>query len=224
MLFLAADRILRRPWAPQHVEVQIRMAMEFADRVPEILEARGRSRGLFLLDSIAGIFLALGDLDRAQELWRKYQEWGERTRSPSWLRGISSTQALLATLDGRLEQAVASAHDIRALGEEAGAQLGATQHILQASTRPLIYLGRTDEALAAMERDPKQAEITAQLAAASAQVVCRAHMGLHSEAQTSLRLVMDEARLRQWVCKRRQAATISAVDSMAIPSAYCAPR
>ena len=31
-------------------------------------------------------------------------------------------------------------------------------------------------------------------------------------------------RLRQKVCKRHQAATFSAVDSMAIPSAYCAPR
>ena len=37
-------------------------------------------------------------------------------------------------------------------------------------------------------------------------------------------LVRTLLRLRQSVCKRHQAATFSAVDSMAIPSAYCAPR
>ena len=189
-LFMAAAGIVRWWWAPQHVEVQISVAKELADHVPEILELRG---SFLLLETIAWTLLVLGERERAQELWRQFQERVERTRHPVLLMYVSRAHAFLATLDGRLEQAVASSDYIRALGEEFGAQLAATQLTPLASTRPLIYLGRADEALAALAGDPEQVEITAQVAAASAQVMCRAHIGLQSEAQTFLRQVMDEA-------------------------------
>jgi len=90
--------------------------------------------------------LSKGDRDGAEQAWAQLDELAQRSRDPFNRLNSLSYQGLLATLDGRLEEAVAVGERIRRLGEEQGTpELGFGFAFSRAGGRALLYLGRFEE-------------------------------------------------------------------------------
>jgi hypothetical protein len=115
---------------------------------------RGRSfaevspgRLVFFLTSWGWTQLTWGDRAGAEVLFRRAAEAAERSRDGQVAVLPIATQALIHTLDGNLEAALAAGERIRALGAELGREQAARQVTGQATRRALLYLGRPEEAL-----------------------------------------------------------------------------
>jgi len=145
-LFQAAFVLVNIRW-PERQNERLRIAEEFTHR------PQGRANafmyGLFLC--YGGLaFLTEGDRARAERDIRRVSEIAERTKNGSLLIITSEIrETLFEVIDGRLEEAVRAAEELRLRGEELGvpgpAQLQAFIHTLRAR----CYLGRAEEARAA---------------------------------------------------------------------------
>ena len=147
--------------APQHGEERLRLAEELTAR------PRAGVRTETLYQSLALIvftFLVWGQRGRAEEVWRELDELAQRIGQGTALLLSMLTDATLATLDGRLEDAVATGQRVGARGEEMGLSGYGRQFSSVSSVRPLLYLGKADDAL--------QLSIAPQVSA-----LCLAHLG-----------------------------------------------
>ena len=155
--------------APQHGEETLRLAEELAARPRAGL--RTQTLGLGLLTS-ANTFFVWGQRGRAEEVSRELDDLAQRTGQATVLIHSMLAQANLATLDGRLEDAVATGQSISNLGNEQGISGNADLISAYASMRTLLYLGKGDDALQ-IERMPYP------------KALCLAHLG-RREAVTAL--------------------------------------
>src|SRR5437867_733548 len=83
---------------------------------------------------------------RAEELWHELAELAARTHHPSSTRQSGLAEIILATSDGRLEEAVALEAHFGARAQDLGGPPGGASGGMH-RFRPLVYLGRADEAL-----------------------------------------------------------------------------
>ena len=127
---------------------------------------------------VAVTLLGEGARDRAEELWREGEELRSRTHDANSLLGRLTTEAFLATLDGRLEEAAGAAQRIIALGDELGAAAFGRAFAAGSTMRANLYLGRAETALAARP--------TAPLANAPFMALCNAHLGRPEEALAAI--------------------------------------
>ena len=142
--WLAAGMRLYLVAAPQHGEERLRLAEELAAWPRTGVRANVVDMGL---TSSASAFLAWGQRGRAEEVWRELDELAQRTGQTTVLLDSMLANAILASLDGRLEDAVATGQSISTRGDELGISALAFQLASPASLRPLLYLGKGDDAL-----------------------------------------------------------------------------
>ncbi len=104
------------------------------------------------LDGCGAVMLAWGRRERAEELWREVAELGERTNDPAIGARSIRRQITLATLDGRLEDAIETAEQLRTTADQAGRSIQGLQLSVSAGLRAHLYLGRAQEGLDPLER------------------------------------------------------------------------
>ena len=169
--WLAACNWLFLVTAPQHGDDALRLAEELSVR-PRTGVSSPR---LTLTCMFTGsTFLTWGQRGRAEEMWRELDELAQRG-NPNGLIWSMLVMALLASMDGRLEDAVAAGQSITNYGNEQGIPGLAERLASFARLRPLLYLGKGNEALL-------------QIGAGSIfhKACCLAHLGRHHEVTALL--------------------------------------
>jgi len=140
--------------------------------------ARGEARGHFFL-GLSFAYLTSGNRERADECLRLARQ-GLSTTGDGFSRiNVLGIDALLATLAGRLEDAAGVGRPMEAIAERFG--IGASgQPVSIFTRRPLLYLGRFQEALDAVPQSPNLLAAGGSWSAQRALFL--AHMGKTEEA------------------------------------------
>ena len=188
-LLFAALGILGKPQAPHHLDEQMHLNREFSDHARNGESAR--TLGLVLhLSGYA--HLAMGERGRAEGLWRDLEELASRTRDTDLLLLSLSNEPLVATLDGHQEMAPESGTRLYAKAKGLGSPVLGRQFADEASFRPLIYLGRADEAMAGLTKACDMAGVQPVWEVSLQRVLCLAHLGRRAEAQAALSELLKE--------------------------------
>jgi tetratricopeptide (TPR) repeat protein len=176
--------------APRHWDERLRLARESAGWPREGMSAR--ALGAMLWYS-ARALLASGDRAGAEELWRQLEELEERTHLLTVSRLISRRDVILATIDGRLEDALAVLRQFVERADESGGSVSSRQFSLSMMLAPVVYLGRAANWLAAFDEFSALAGPASRAVGfGDARAVCLAHLGRVEEAR-----VVVEQRLEQ---------------------------
>ena len=139
--------------APQHGEEGLRVAEELVT----LYHANVSGRNLGSMFMFTGsTFLVWGQCPRAEEMWSELDELVQRTGQPHDLLLSMTAIGVLATLDGRLEDAVAMGQSIVARGDQLGPAQFARVTGAFVSMRPLLYSGKGDDALQLAPHTPGQ--------------------------------------------------------------------
>ena len=135
-----ATMLLIGPYtAPQQEEEDYHLAEEITRWPREGVSARIRG-GILWMGGYT--YFGHGHRKRAEELWHQLEELGERTHDgPILLRSMDSEGAL-ATVDGRLEDALAIGERLLTKSEELGAPVIGRQYASLITCRPLIHRPR----------------------------------------------------------------------------------
>jgi hypothetical protein len=128
----------------EHAAVLLRLAEEVTEKLHAGLPARAFSVAAFI---IGHVFLQFGHRARAEQYVNQFKALAERSRQASLVLISMTYDGLLATLDGRLEEAVAIGLDIYGRAEQLGLPLLATNYGTFASYMALHHLGRLAEFL-----------------------------------------------------------------------------
>jgi DNA-binding winged helix-turn-helix (wHTH) protein/tetratricopeptide (TPR) repeat protein len=142
-------------------------------------------------------FLIAGQRSRAEEAWYELDQLISRTNDTTVLHWPVVLDGLRALLDGRLEDVAKAKTRIIARADELGIAAEGRLVAQHLSFRPLLYLGRFEEALA----DLPQAERMAGTRAFSSTMrfgwgaLCLAHMGRLDEAQEQLSQFIRELKI-----------------------------
>jgi tetratricopeptide (TPR) repeat protein len=185
VLFKAMTELMIPPHGVQHEPEKLRLAEEFT-AVPK--QGVSASTLSFFLRFSQAILLAAGKRDRAEEAWRELDQLASHTHDASMLLWPLLAETLRANLDGKLEHTAEARTRINKRADELG--ISATGRLMgqHLSFRPLLYLGRGEDALA----DLPEAERMAGSQAFSSTVrfgwvaLCLAHTGRGAEAQAQL--------------------------------------
>jgi len=131
--------------APQHAKERLELAEELAGCLrPTPGLSAGPAPGFqFMGDT----FLALGQRRQAEEVWGELRNLAKRTGNVNAVIMSMAVDAVLATLDGHLEEVVHMGQSILTRGEEAGLSEFAGIHAVIADLRSHIYLGKADDVL-----------------------------------------------------------------------------
>ena len=182
-LFLAALAVLGRPQAPHRQEEQMRLMKEFSAQAREGVSAR--TMGSVLL--ISGYaHLAMGERDRAEGLWSDLEALANRTQDADLLLLSLSIEPMVAMLDGHLERALECGANLYANAKELGSPVLGRQFSDEATFRPLLYLGRAEEAMASLTRACDMAGLKPDWEVSLQRVLCLAHMDRRAEARDEL--------------------------------------
>jgi DNA-binding CsgD family transcriptional regulator len=189
-LFRSAFFVILGGSAPQHWAERLRLAEESVGWPREGVSAP--TLGL-LLSYAARLQLAQGERARAEDLWRQLAELAERTHLALLRTLLAPRDAVLAILDGHLEQAVALLRDSVELADESGASVRGRQLALLVLLAPALHLGRADVWLQASE----EFEVLAGKASEaidwhSARAICLAHLGRVDEARKLVALQLEQ--------------------------------
>ena len=175
MWFAAIAHLFGGSWAPRHLEGRIRLAHEVADWPREGAAIISLAWSLVLC---AQLFFVEGDRDGAEALLGEVEQIAERTRdSPPRLLSLSRANWLLF-VDGRLEESLQGTERFNDEAQELGSPVFGRMTGALASLRPLLYLGRAEEASASTGElfDPGSA----------IRALCLAQLGRRDEAQEIL--------------------------------------
>jgi tetratricopeptide (TPR) repeat protein len=104
--------------------------------------------------NIGRVLLESGQRGRAEEFFNELKETAERSGQANLLLYSMFIDGILATLDGRLEDAVAIGQNVCVRGEQLGPAQYANIMGIMASFRALLYLGRLDEFLHLFKNNP----------------------------------------------------------------------
>jgi tetratricopeptide (TPR) repeat protein len=153
--------------------------LQLAEQLAEMSRSGIRLTTLGTGLSIAGhTFLEAGNRTRAEEVWRELQEVARRTEQVNYVMGSMLIDANLACLDGRLEEAVETFRTVQSRGNELGLSQYAFMMTVYGVSRPLLHLGKADEAL--------QIVLGLPLPFPLDRVLCLAHLGKTREVMEIL--------------------------------------
>ena len=99
----------------------------------------------------------------------------------------------LATVDWRLEEAVATGRRITAMGQEPGTEIRGWRYAVISTVRPLVYLGRAEEALDSLPQSSWVEDVELTGVAPLLRALCLAHMGRRTEATDIFRRFTTES-------------------------------
>jgi hypothetical protein len=184
----SVSTLLGWPALPQHHEERRRLVLD--------LEMRRRSAsdrlGPLGFTTAPFTLLSFGERQRAEEAWRETAKVAAGTRSPLQTLVATLARPFLATIDGRLEEALAGGAELSERAEELGA-IGLGRRWSANCTRTaLLYLGRTEEALAALtpqtvtDDAPGASGARPEAAFTADSALCLAHAGRLQEARKAL--------------------------------------
>jgi tetratricopeptide (TPR) repeat protein len=158
--------------APQHARENLR----FAEELMAIPRAGANTviAGAGLCIS-GGAFLALGQRQRAEEVWGELRAMAKRTGQFNLWLWSTWTDALLAVMDGRLDEVMDMATRIVSQGEEAGVSQHASIVASFSNVRAWVYVGRGLEAVG-----------RARMASPQPLCLVLAHLGRNDEASEIL--------------------------------------
>ena len=135
---------------PQYTEQRLRVAEELSQYSRAGLNMRLTSLGLYMLIIT---FLEFEQRERCEKAFNEYLELAERSGQINLLLQSMTFRAMLSTLDGRLDEAVQLADDIKARGVEWGLQRFTRTSYLFASMRARYLLGMADTLLEVSSAD-----------------------------------------------------------------------
>jgi DNA-binding CsgD family transcriptional regulator len=179
--------------APQHWTERLMLAEQCSGWPRQRVSSQALGLALWVAGSLQ---LANGERARAVRLWREVEDLAERTRVVILSLFVPHTEAILAIVDGRLEEAHLLLQRFVERAEVSGAALRGRLFSLQMLLAPALHLGQAATWLAAYEDyarlaglAPRGPELTAGRA------LCLVELGNLEEARTILRpeLVMLEA-------------------------------
>jgi tetratricopeptide (TPR) repeat protein len=123
-------------------------------------------------------FLEAGNRTRAEDMWHELEKIARRTEQVNYAMGSMLIDANQACLDGRLEEAVETFRTIQSRGNELGLSQYAFMMTVYGVSRPLLYLGKANEAL--------QVVLGLPLPFPLDKVLCLAHLGKTREVMEIL--------------------------------------
>ncbi len=139
-LFYAAFQLLNWAGGSGYQAERLRLAEEFSTRPRDGVRPRNVGRALWRCGAIV---LDWGERTRAETLWRRVAELGAREREPDLLLYGPIGDAILATLDGELEEALRAAARLIERSAELGSAAFGRRYAARLQERPLLWLGRT---------------------------------------------------------------------------------
>ncbi|MBI2851387.1 MAG: hypothetical protein HYX80_10210 [Chloroflexi bacterium] len=134
-----------------------------------------------VLARLTTFFLQIGQRKQIEELMAEEQTVAERTRQVNIRLTNMRSQALLAAIDGRLEEAVDIAHRMMAVGTEYGMLDNARVLVVNGPQTAFIEIGLTHEMLQILEEMTKRYGITGP-AWLAREALFKAHLGRQEEA------------------------------------------
>ena len=175
----------------------LRSAREVSDRPRE-----GVRRFMLsgFLANAATTLLAAGERERAEALWGELGKLAEHTQDAELLLAPLVAAGYRALLDGDLEGAVALSRTLIARGDELGSPVAGRREARIVTFRPLLYLGRAEEALAARfetRRGAGRAEEAETWFSLGERLVCLAHLGRFDEARAELGPALERLALTE---------------------------
>jgi tetratricopeptide (TPR) repeat protein len=189
LLFEAAYWVLTSTAPPDLEAEKRRLAEEFTMRSRSGVRTQTIQQ---LLRASSQVLLAWGERERAEGLAGEFAEVAERTGYADGLLATLGTQALWQVLDGDLAGAVRTADDIVARSEELGYPALGRYVSRIAALRPLLQLGRGEEALARHGLVFESSNAPEPVYARYARALILAHLGRGEEAGGLLTTVLPE--------------------------------
>jgi DNA-binding CsgD family transcriptional regulator len=175
--------------APQRWDERVRLAEESPGWPREGVS--GQTLGLVLW--FAGcVQLAQGERASAEDLWHEVQELAERTHVVSVRLLVPQRDAILAIVDGHLEDAIAQLRRYVGRAEDLGASLRGRQLALQMLLAPARHLGRAEVWLAAIDDYVTLPTRSPRRAFAAGRAICLAQLGRVREARALVGPWLDE--------------------------------
>jgi DNA-binding CsgD family transcriptional regulator len=174
--------------APQHRDERVRLAAE----VPSWPRHGVRTQTLGPALWACGIVqLSEGERARAEDLWRQVDELAERTRVARLGLMDARSEAILAIVDGHLEDALAVAGRFIERAEELSRQFG-----LQILLAAALYLGRPESYLSRFEEYARDVspdwKAPVFVVFTVARAICLAQLGYLDEARTVADPIFDD--------------------------------
>jgi tetratricopeptide (TPR) repeat protein len=157
--------------APQRLQERVHLAEELAAVPRTNINMTTLGTALFHMGST---FLESGQRQRGEEFFREMRDLSERSAQPILKLLAMRAEVFLATLDGRLEEAVETNRRMRQSGNDMGLPESASVAAAYFSLTPLLHTGRYEEALKLAQSLPSP-----QGSAASA--ICLACLGRNAE-------------------------------------------
>lgn len=187
--YTAAMHIIDTPWAPRHWAARLRLVEEVAGQSWAWLPPR---RQCEWLSGCGRALLDAGARTRAEDLWRALDGLATRTRDRKDRSLSLVTDAVLALLDGRFADVLAAGTRLIEQTESSDAPIRGQQFASIVTMRPLLALGRGDEALGAIlrARQTEDREIVGLAGVsglfAGRYALCLAHLRRDAEARALL--------------------------------------
>ena len=132
-----------------------------------------------------------GERARAEGLWEQLGQLAQRTDDAIVLVRALYVQPWLDCLDGRLDEAISGAEQLLRRADELGAPVRGRLFAGLLSFRPLLHVGRGDEAVATLREADRLAEVEGRLTELFS-ILLRAHQGRSDEAERALRRLKTE--------------------------------
>jgi DNA-binding CsgD family transcriptional regulator len=191
-LFKSAFALLNFP-EPRHWPERVQLARESIDWPRERVSGRALS---LVLWSAASIELAEGNRARAIALWSQVEETAARTHTVTATLFVQQRNAILAIIDGHLEEAVALLEKFVDRADELGAVVRGREFNLILLLPVAIYLGRTQDWLTAYEDAARMGMPPETAGAIFRRAICLALVGRMEEARSLAWPILDQELVR----------------------------
>ncbi|HEY31751.1 MAG TPA: protein kinase [Dehalococcoidia bacterium] len=167
---------------PQYTEQRLKMAEELSQRSRTGVDMRLVAWGLAVL-FIA--FLEYEQREQCEEVWREVDQYAQRSWQMNTLLESMAARAIFSTLDGRLDEAIELADEIKTRGEEWNQQRYANIAYSFSRFRAGLLLGMADSMLQTIPPPFSSNHLA---------VLCLAHIGRQTEVITFLDEMLDRRR------------------------------
>lgn len=168
---------------PTYVGLQLQLAEEFTLASRDGVSAYTVTR---VLRSGALVFQDHGQRDRAETIWQEHRALAERNPDPSIRLRALTWELDRMVLDGHLEDIIAGAAKLVSTADDLGMPATGRNFATNLIVRPLIYLGRTEQALAALPEASRAAGANESPQAVAQRALCLAHLGRLADAEKAL--------------------------------------
>lgn len=192
-LFHAAFQVLNWAGGPRQQAERLRVAQEFSARPRAGVRARNLGRALWRCGSI---LLDWGERAHAEALWREVAELAAQAHERDLLLFAPIADAILATLDGKLEEALGAVARLVEWSAELGSPGYGQKYAARLQERPLLLLGPGAALPAALRADLHASTATDVWAAGNAASVAfrLAQDGRLPEARRTLAEALGQLR------------------------------